>query len=32
MVQEIYIIDDTIDLTKMLNAMFEDSKEYKFLY
>ena len=30
MVQEIYIIDDTIDLTKMLNAMFEDSKEYKF--
>ncbi len=30
MVQEIYIIDDTIDLTTTLNAMFEDSKEYKF--
>lgn len=30
MVQEIYIIDDNIELTKQLTTLFENEKEYKF--
>lgn len=30
MVQEIYIIDDNQELTKTLNALFQNEKEYKF--